>query len=234
MKDNRREQARIMRLEGWSLAAIARELKAAKSSVSIWTRDLVVSTELLAQLKRNSHTKSVIEKRRLSRLSSEKRKRDLIIEHAQNSIDRITKRDLKIIGTMLYWAEGGKTQRTVRFSNGDPEMIRVMMRFFREICKVEEQKLRGHIHIHENLDVGRAENYWSDITGIPKTRFYKTYNKPNISSKGTRTSLPYGVFDIYISDVKLFLRIQGWTLGIAMKINGLVGTTGFEPVTSRM
>jgi transposase-like protein len=39
-KDEERQQARRLRVEGWSLARIARELGVAKSSVSVWVRGL--------------------------------------------------------------------------------------------------------------------------------------------------------------------------------------------------
>ena len=96
-----------------------------------------------------------------------------------------------------------------------------MLRFFKEVCYTPEEKIKGHIHIHQQLDTSAAEKYWQGITKIPRERFYKTYNKPNKSSKGTRNSLPYGVCDIYILDANLLLRMRGWTEGIyenAMKI----------------
>jgi len=126
----------------------------------------------------------------------------------------LSTRELWLIGTALYWAEGGKTKRMVRFSNGDPEMIQLMMRYFREVCEIPEEKFRGYIHIHDSLDHIAAEQYWSKISNIPITNFYKTYRKPNPSSKGLRQTLPYGVFDIYVADVTLFLKIQGWTKGL--------------------
>lgn len=102
----------------------------------------------------------------------------------------------------------------VRFSNGDPRMIQLMMKYFREACQVPEDKFRGYIHIHESLDHVVAEKYWSSVSDIPLINFYKTYRKPNPSSKGLRITLPYGVFDIYVADSKLFLKIEGWTKGI--------------------
>jgi len=105
-----------------------------------------------------------------------------------------------------------KTGSTVQLSNGDPRVIKLILRFFREICNVDESKLRGGIHIHEHLDTQAAEEYWCTITGISK--FYKTYNKPNKSSKGMRNSLPYGVCDVYVLDARLFWKIKGWTEGI--------------------
>jgi hypothetical protein len=89
-----------------------------------------------------------------------------------------------------------------------------MMAFFRRVCNVPESKFRGYIHIHPHLDHIKAEEYWSSVSRIPITQFYKTYRKPNKSSQGKRNSLPFGVFDIYIMDINLFLNITGWARGI--------------------
>ena len=214
MQDSRKIQAIALRQQGRSISEIASLLGAAKSSVSIWTKDIRLTTEQTAVLKAAPHSPSAIEKRRQARLVGEAAKRDTITHQAFTEVGAISPRELWLIGTALYWAEGGKTQRTVRFSNGDPEMIQLMIRYFREVCCVPEEKLRGYIHIHDSLDHIAAEKYWSAISGIPVAKFYKTYRKPNPSSKGLRQTLPYGVFDIYVADVTLFLKIQGWIQGL--------------------
>lgn len=217
MTDKRIQKAVRLREQGVSIARIATEIGAAKSSVSIWTKHVVLTEDQRRELQRNSYSYEAIEKRRSSRLLSELRKRDAAVALAREKVGKLNYRELWLIGTALYWAEGGKTQRMVRFSNGDPEMIIFMMRYFREVCKVPEHKFTGHIHIHENLDVQKAEEYWSGVSGVDQQKFYKTYNKKNTSSKNKRKTLPYGVFDIYVLDVKLFLKIQGWIEGIAQK-----------------
>ena len=214
MNDGRREQAIQLRQQGLSINAIATKLKAAKSSVSIWTREVRLSDTQRVYLKNQSHTPASVEKRRQARLNNEAVRRNLAIRDAYLSVGSITNRELWLIGTALYWAEGGKTQRTVRFSNGDPEMIKLMMRYFRESCAVPEEKFRGYIHIHDSLDHCAAEHYWSEVSSIPITNFYKTYRKPNPSSRGLRQTLPHGVFDIYVADVNLFLKIQGWIMAL--------------------
>ena len=60
---------------------------------------------------------------------------------------------------MLYWAEGGKTRKgMVRFSNSDPEMIKIMMAFFRKVCNAPKEKFRGYIHIHPHLNHKKQKN----------------------------------------------------------------------------
>lgn len=216
--DDRRLKAIALRKKGYSIKRIAKQLPEAQSSVSIWTRGINLSIEQKEELKSHTHSRATIEKRRDTRLRNELDKRNKIIDLASRNIGNITDRELWLIGIALYWAEGGKTQGTVRFSNGDPRMITLMLRFFKDLCGVDPDRLRAHIHLHESLDTYKAEDYWQKITKIPAKQFYKTYNKPNISSKGLRTSLPYGVCDIYAPRPKLFLKIQGWTEGIYQSV----------------
>lgn len=214
MKEIERQKAIKLRTEGFSIFEIAKKLGVAKSSVSIWVRDVHLNDYQLKTLRDNSHSLATIEKRRVSRLNNELTKRQIIVNLAENEIGSLTKRELWLIGVMLYWAEGGKTQRMVRFSNGDPRLIKIMMKFFREVCEVPEHKFRGYIHIHPHLNSIKAETYWSNVSLIPNDQFFKTYRKKNISSKGKRDSLPHGVMDVYVMDTELFLKILGWVNGI--------------------
>jgi hypothetical protein len=215
MKLDLKIQARKLRKNGCSITTISNNLKVSKSTASLWVRDIIITSNQIALLSSNRFSRIAIEKRRKTRLENETNKRNLLIELSRQEPKFISKRELWLIGTMLYWAEGGKTQRgLVRFSNGDPEMIKIMLKFFKTICKVPENKFRAYIHIHPHLNSQLAEEYWSNVTGIPLNHFYKTYKKVNISSKNTRNSLPNGTLDIYICDTKLFLRISGWVKGI--------------------
>lgn len=129
------------------------------------------------------------------------------------------KRGWGVMEAALYWAEGRKTAKgIVGFSNGDPRTIKLMMRFFSEICNVSCDKFRGYIHIHPHLDVIQAEKYWSEVSGIPLNQFYKTYQKPNKASLGKKDTLPFGTFEICICNSELLLKMQGWTNGVCSKL----------------
>lgn len=214
MKLFEKTKALRLRQSGYSIKEIAAEVGVARSSVSLWVREIQLTEEQSSKLAAKPFTSASVEKRRVTRLANEKEKRLKIIQQAKNEITTITNKDLWLIGVMLYWAEGGKTQRIVRFSNGDPEMIRIIMCFFRTVCKVPEDKFRGYIHIHPHLDYRSAEKYWSEISNIRLEQFFKTYRKPNISSQNKKNSLPYGVMDVYVLSTELFLRITGWSQGI--------------------
>jgi len=215
MLKEKQQKAIRLRIRGFSLNEIRKKLKVSKGSVSLWVRNVELKPEQIIHLSKKGLQKKIVEKRRIARLKNEKAKRQIIIDRAKKQIKKISKKELWLMGIMLYWAEGGKTQRgLVRFSNGDPEMIKIMMTFFRRVCRVPEEKFRGYIHIHPHLSHIQAERYWSSITKIPLKKFFKTYKKTNVSSKNKKDTLPYGVMDIYICDTELFLKISGWVKGI--------------------
>jgi DNA-binding transcriptional MerR regulator len=55
-------------------------------------------------------------------------------------------RELLIASIMLYWAEGSKKNNPyVAFSNSDPKIIKLFLRFLREICGICEKKIKNSI-----------------------------------------------------------------------------------------
>lgn len=211
MKVIEKRKARALRQKGKSINEIVRELSLTKSSVSLWVRDIVLTEEQKRGLSERGRSIESVEKRRINRLSNELKKRRIIMEEAKKDLNSLSLQDLKLIGIILYLGEGAKTSRGMaRLANSDPSVIKIMMRFFREICKVSESKFRGHIHTFAHADVEKTEKYWSEISRIPRGQLYKTYIKPSSASLQKRDTLPFGTFDIYICDTKLFLTIMGW------------------------
>jgi hypothetical protein len=211
MKVKEREHARILRSQGKSMNQIIQETGYSKASVSFWTRDIVLTQEQRSKISQRGRSMESIERRRASRNLNMSKKRQVIIDLAKEDFSDLTPRELKLIGAMLYWGEGGKTGNwSVRLANSDPLIIKVMMRFFLEICRVPAEKFRAHIHTFEGASITKAEKYWSEVSGIPTKQFYKTYAKPNKASLQKRKTLPYGTLDVYIHDTKLFLTIKGW------------------------
>jgi len=211
MKLVEKEKARALRKQGKSINQIVVEAGLSKASVSEWVRDIVLTKAQKKKLSERGRSMESIEKRRLVRLSNELAKRQIIVDKAKKDYVHISLEQLKLIGIILYLGEGGKTERgTARLSNSDPEVIKMMMRFFREVCKVSEKKFRGNVHTFAHANVEKTEKYWSKISGIPRNQFQKTYIKPSSASLQKRYTLPYGTFSINVCDTKLFLTIMGW------------------------
>ncbi len=211
MKLLEKEKARILRKKGYSINQIVKEAGFTKASVSVWVRDIVLTKAQKKKLSERGRSVESVEKRRISRLSNENNKRQKIINNAKKDFSSINLDQLKLIGIILYLGEGSKTSRGMaRIANSDPLVVKIMLRFFTEICNVPEYKFRGHIHTFAHASIEKTERYWSKITGIPRKQFYKTYIKPSSASLQKRKTLPFGTFDLSVNDTKLFLTIMGW------------------------
>lgn len=211
MKLIEKEKARVLRKRGYSINQIVKETGFSKASISLWVRDIVLTKNQKKKISERGRSVESIEKRRINRLSNEKNKRQVIIDNAKKDFTNISIEQLKLIGIILYLGEGGKTSRgMVRLANSDPMVIKMMMKFFRKVCNVPEDKFRASIHTFAHADVEKTEKYWAKISGIPPSQFFKTYIKPSSASLQKRNTLPFGTFDIYVCDTKLFLTIMGW------------------------
>jgi len=211
MKILERDTARALRKKGLSMNEIMQKTGYAKASVSDWTKDIILTKSQREKLSMKGRSIESIERRRKSRLFNESKKRQITTNKAKGDFSDLSERDLRIIGSVLYWGEGGKTKRGMaRLSNSDPVIIKVIMRYFREICGVPDSKFRASVHTFAHANIKKTINHWVKISGIPKEHFYKPYIKPSTASLGKRETLPFGTLDIYVCDTKVFLTIMGW------------------------
>lgn len=204
-----------LREEGKSYAEIQQIVHVSKDRLSIWLRDIPLNTGQQAMLTGRK-------KSRYAGAKANQRKRiertKQIITRAEKEAITFMDNPLFLSGVMLYWAEGTKrSQEIVKLTNSDPEMIKLMMRWFREVCKVPEEKFRIALTIHTLHACSDMKRYWSDITKIPLKQFYKVQIKTTTFG-AKRNPLYRGTCTITICDKDLFRRIEGWRRGILKAI----------------
>ncbi len=120
-------------------------------------------------------------------------------------------RELKLLGVSLYWAEGAKRGRVVDFTNSDVAMCQIFMRFLREVCQIDERKLRGFIYCHQNQNPNELIAYWSKTLSIPKKQFTKPYIRlTGTSQKKYPERMTHGLVHIRYGDLKLLRQILTW------------------------
>jgi len=120
-------------------------------------------------------------------------------------------RTLKAIGSMLYWGEGCKSDKVgvMDFANSDKNMIIVFMKFLRNVCGVDENRLRVYLYLHANQNVDSCIKYWSDITSIDKSQFTKPYIRKDYDENKV-DKMPHGLIHVRYSDKKLLNLIKEW------------------------
>lgn len=208
--------ARELRKRGLSFSEIISQIpNLSKGTLNGWLKDIKLTKQQKERLM--SKVKNGAEKGRLKGAFTNHQKRVEITERVINSAkDEVKNRVTDSFftnGLMLYWAEGDKTQERVGFTNSDPLMIKFMMRWFRDICGVSEEKFRIYLSIMTLHNKKESEKFWSEITEIPMDKFNKTHIKPT-TLKGKRNPSYMGTCRIVISDKNLFRRITGWRIGL--------------------
>ena len=170
-KVEEQQQARQLRARAWTLQEIADELGVAKSSVSLWVRDVPVDT---------TQRRSAVTGRR-PRVTDHPLRRRKLAEIAacdawgREQLGELSDRDLLIAGTALYAGEGSKREGMVSLANTHDGMIRLFCRWLRVLFEIDESRLRVMLYLHDGLDLDAAQRHWSQVTGIPVAQFTKPY-----------------------------------------------------------
>ncbi|HXK35530.1 MAG TPA: hypothetical protein VJZ52_00565 [Candidatus Paceibacterota bacterium] len=188
-----------------------------KSTISTWVRDIKLNQDqekriLKKQLRGRS---ALILYNKLSREKAAKTASGLI-QAARDKVGILKSRDLLIAGAALYSAEGHtKGRYQVEVANSNPFIISLMMRFFREILKIPEEKFRCGLILHPEINEGEAIKFWSDITRIPRSQFTKPYTKPPKTTTGKMHNILYnGTAKVRICDIKKLWELKGYISGL--------------------
>ena len=173
-KTTEQNQARDLRAQGWTIKEIEDELGVSRSSVSIWVRDVEVDPEVWAErvTTRRNHG---WEKRRETFALREAERLARDHERASALLGEITDRDRFTFGLALYAGEGAKRVGTLKFANSDPRMIASYLWWLRRFFEIDESRLRMRLYLHEGLDLEAALEFWSELTGIPRSQFGRPY-----------------------------------------------------------
>jgi len=145
-----------------------------------------------------------------------------IKNEAAKEVGKISKRELWLIGTALYWAEGTKQKENnpsqkVRFNNSDPRMIKLFLKWLTKICSIPLKDLNFEIYIHETANIEEAKKYWSNVLNLPITKFQKVRLKRH-KIKTNRKNINKNYYGLLAISVKqstnLNRKIMGWVEGI--------------------
>ena len=215
----KKEVVQNLRHQGLSYKEIRQRIPFAisKSIISDWCKDIEL-TELQKDRLQKLFKEGSYRGRLLgSKVTQTRRANEVreIKEKAGLEISSLSKNEFKLAGLMLYWAEGNKSQ-SAGISNSDPELIRFMMRWFRDICGVPDNKFKIYLNIHSGQDDNHIKKFWSGIINLPVSQFGKSYIKKE--GTGHRKNILYnGTIKIQICDKNLLYRILGWIKGIIKK-----------------
>jgi hypothetical protein len=124
---------------------------------------------------------------------------------------------LRVAGAMLYWGEGTKNGNSVAFSNSNPEMVLLFLKFLRKICGISEKRIRALLHVYEDQNETELKKYWSKKIKIPSEQFSRSFL--HNTKKGTyKKNSEFGTISIRYSDKELLRIINNWIDKYAKKL----------------
>lgn len=216
-KEKEKQAAIKLRKQGLSYTEILQKVSVSKSTLSVWLRDVG-----LAERQRQRFT----EKRKLAQVKAREAWRSMrvtkemaIVEAARKEIRAISQRELWLIGTVLYWAEGTKQRehtvsQKVSFNNSDPRMVLLFNRWMQEICLREKPDLTYSIYIHQTADKVKARVFWEHLLQAKIDKMYFKSHNPKINRKNTQADY-FGLLRIDVKrSTDLNRKIKGWIEGI--------------------
>ena len=171
--------AHKLRKKGYSINSIAKKLQISKGTVSLWCKDISLSSSQKEILRKKSikagHAGRMIGAETNKRKKAERLKWSEVV--TRNEIGRLTCRDLLMIGSALYWAEGSKSSNRAIFVNSDPQMILLMKKFFIDILDVNQNDIRVTIQINRihKSRIAKVISFWRTLLQLPREQFTDVY-----------------------------------------------------------
>jgi hypothetical protein len=193
--------ARNLRSQGFSVREIERLVGVARSTASLWVRDIELTPEQREALR--------IRPRGVR--TDFRRKREQYQEAGRATARR--GEALHAIGCMLFWAEGSRSVNSVKLTNSDRALLRLFAQFLRHYFDVPDQKFRVWCNLFaDHAERQHAvEQFWLDKLEFPRTCLTKSaVNVYSRYSKRLRqNTLPYGTCRVMVHDVRIAQHLYG-------------------------
>lgn len=160
MKSKQKQEAIILRQQGYLYGEISKKIHIAKSTLSFWLKNIELSPAAKSRLEKNKARRNTellnmysTQRSEEARLRAEKIKDD-----AMKMIRPLKKNELFYLGLGLYWGEGYKVfnnhraWQVIDFVNSDPLSVVCFSEFLKHCCGISPEACKLQIHLHGDSD----------------------------------------------------------------------------------
>lgn len=201
-----------LRQKGFSYSEIKNSINIPKSTIAFWLKGIKLTDEQIKKLKNK--------RSEVARANSQKRvlKVSKAIEEIKvlsaKDIKEISKKELWLMGIVLYWRERflhgheNDLRKGVRFTSSDPSLIKLFLKWLRDVGGIEDKEIYFDIFAGKNQknSISKIISHWSEVTGFPKSYFSRTYFYKHKSGDFLRIRVK--------ASSMLARQIAGWIEGI--------------------
>src|SRR5436190_7663081 len=216
MKEIERVEARKLRQLGYSINDICRILKVAKSSVSLWVRDIELTVDQIQKLDQ----KISQSREKFSYLSrcrgantnkADAEQRHILYEKAGHQKARLDEK-FRII-CALYWGEGYKrSQNTFGVANCDPALLRLILNWLVDAGFDEQVRFSVQYYGENGLGEDFIKSWWMAQLPNLKPKHLRKFTRCAINRASQQKKIgkqPYGTATIQVCSTELFFNVMG-------------------------
>lgn len=220
-----------LRKQGFSYSQIQKEIYVPKATLSKWLKRIKL-TEAQARVLKERQA-------RAAKIGSEKKMLrttqaiEEIKKQSAGEISKISKRELWLMGIVLYWRERlsndneNDLRKGVRFTSSDPYLIKLFLKWLKDAGHIKDEEINFDIFAGDDKRdiIKEIVNYWSEITGLPKEIFLRFYfqktrpRKRGVKKRRISEGARFGLLRIRVRASSMLARqITGWINGIIREI----------------
>ena len=219
-KSDLKKAAIKFRKSGLSYSEIQNKIRAPKSTLSFWLKQIKLSHQQSLRLKQK-RSRAAQRGSDKKRLLTFKKIQEIRIASAKD-VKKISKREFWLMGIILYWRNSKESdlKKGVHFTSSDPELIKLFLRWLLDIGNLEREEIVFDIFSrkHRYNTKSKLTNYWSKITKFPKKSFANIYfQKTRLRKRQRQTErkTKYGFLRVRVRASSMLARqISGWIKGI--------------------
>jgi len=227
IREELKKQVRVLRSDGRTYSEIKNILGISipKSTLSDWCRNVKLPDWYNKKIKQ-LNKKSLNKAQKIAWASNRKKREDFlksIKSEAINIISRLDESNLKIILAMLYLGEGAKWREHsgLMLGSSDPNIILLYILLLNKCYGIKLQELKCRICYRADQNIKKLESFWSKLTGIPLSNFYKTKPDPRTIGKKTLKKEYKGVCVITCKGTNIQLELEQIAFLLLKKLKGL-------------
>jgi len=216
MKSDLKTKVQNLRMKGKTYTEILAllEVPVAKSTISVWCREIPMTRGQKERIETISQERLIQSRIKALEAIRNSRNEYLANLHRKNSgLSTVIndKDSAKVVLAALYMAEGKKNTDHLMFGNSDPLIVSLFLKLLRACYELDETKFRCTLQCRADQNIPRLEEYWHNVTKIPKNQFYSARIDPRTIGKTSKKMEYKGVcrIDYFSADIYNDLTVIG-------------------------
>ena len=197
-----------LRKKGFSYRQIETSISIPKSTIAYWVRSVPL-TEIQLQKLKDNRSRSARENARKKK-SKIAQRMDEIQNASVRDIRQISKRELWLMGIILYWKSLGANtdlKKGILFTSSNPDIVKFFLGWLRNVGDIKRDELKFYI-LSRRKTVEQIK-HWAEILQYPEEQF-RDY--PHQSKKS--------LLQIRVKSSSLLVhQIIGWIEGIKKELH---------------